>query len=116
MADDDFEVFWEKFLQDHPSALNRWAHVAALAAGAGGVTVALSQRSLRPLFFGLGAAAALATLGHPVFQGDRPKNFGQPRFAARAFVRLCVRTVTGAASLELAQLAARAAAERTTDD
>jgi len=108
MPEEDFEAFWKKFLADHPSALNRWAHVAALVAGTSGVLIAMRRRSMRPLVVGIGAAAALATLGHPIFQGDRPKNFGQPRLAARAFLRLCFRTVTGEAALELARMAAHA--------
>jgi hypothetical protein len=105
MPDDDFEIFWRKFLRDHPSALNRWMHVAALAAGSLGVGRALVTRSARPAVVGAGLAAFLAFAGHPLFQGDRPKNFGRPGFAARAFLRLCVRTVTGQAGRELARMA-----------
>jgi hypothetical protein len=105
-AEHDFESFWKKFLADHPSALNRWAHVAALAAGVGGLGVALARRSALPAVVGVSAAAALAVGGHPVFQGDRPKNFGKPIWAARAFLRLSVRTITGAAGRELADMAA----------
>jgi 2-hydroxy-palmitic acid dioxygenase Mpo1-like protein len=109
--DQDFEAFWKKFLADHPSAMNRWAHVAALAAGAGGVGWALLQRSKGPAIVGLSLAAALAIGGHPVFQGDWPKNFGRPLWAARAFLRLCARTLTGRAGVELAAIHAEAAAE-----
>jgi hypothetical protein len=109
-AEHDFEAFWKKFLADHPSAPNRWAHVAALAAGAGGLALALARRSAWPAVVGAGAAALFAVGGHPLFQGDRPKNFGKPVWAARAFLRLCVRTVTGAADRELADMAAASAA------
>jgi len=44
--DRDFEAFWKQFLSDHPSAANRWAHVGALVAGAGGVAWALRSRSI----------------------------------------------------------------------
>lgn len=44
----DFEAFWKKFLADHPSAMNRWFHVAALGAGAGGLAFALARRSVLP--------------------------------------------------------------------
>ena len=107
-ADQDFEAFWKKFLADHPSRANRWAHVAALVAGAGGAVWAIRRGSVAPAILGAVAAGALAVGGHPVFQGDRPKNFGRPLFAARAFVRLCVRTVDGSADTELAQLRAEA--------
>src|SRR4051794_38626339 len=102
-TDQDFEAFWKTFLSDHPSPANRWAHVAALAAGAGGAVWALRRRSSGPALLGAAVAAALATGGHPVFQGDRPKNFGRPLWAARAFLRLCARTVTGRADRELAE-------------
>jgi hypothetical protein len=39
-----------------------------------------------------------------VFQGDQPKNFGRPLWAAPAFLRLCVRTVSGRAEQELAEM------------
>ena len=41
-----------------------------------------------------------------MFQGDQPKNFGKPLWAARAFLRLCGRTVTGRAERELADMQA----------
>src|SRR5262245_45591305 len=104
-SEQDFEAFWKKFLGDHWSAANRWTHVAALSAGVGGVALAVARRSAAPALIGAGAMAALAAGGHPIFQGDRPKNFGRPLWAARAFLRLCARTVTGAASRELAEMA-----------
>jgi hypothetical protein len=105
MQDDAaFEAFWRKFLSDHPSAANRWAHVAALAVGAGGLAWALRSRALSPLLLGGLVAGALATGGHPIFQGDLPKNFANPSFAARAFLRLCARTVSGEAAAELARI------------
>jgi hypothetical protein len=106
MESDDFETFWRKFLSDHPSAANRWMHVAALAAGVGGAALAIRTQRLRPALVGGAIAGAFAFAGHPIFQGDRPKNFGRPLFAARAFVRLCARTVSGRASAELAAMAA----------
>jgi hypothetical protein len=105
-SDEDFEAFWKKFLSDHPSAANRWAHVGALVAGAGGVAWALRSRSISPALKGAALAAALAVGGHPVFQGDQPKNFGRPLWAARAFLRLCVRTISGRAEQELAEMRA----------
>ncbi len=105
--DDNFEAFWKKFLSDHPSRANRWAHVAALVAGAGGVVWAIRRRSIGPALKGAALAGALAVGGHPVFQGDRPKNFGRPLWAARAFVRMCARTVTGRADEELREMQAR---------
>lgn len=101
---EDFEAFWRKFLADHPSAANRWAHVGAMAAATAGLTLAARSRRLGPLAIGGAAAALLAVAGHPIFQGDRPKNFGRPLWAARAFVRLCARTVSGRAARELEQL------------
>lgn len=109
-TDRDFEAFWKKFLSDHPSKWNRWAHVAALAAGTAGAALAIRRRSIRPAIVGGAMAAAFAVGGHPLFQGDRPKNFGNPRFAARAFLRLCVRTVTGRATEELAAMRAESGA------
>lgn len=102
---EDFEAFWKKFLADHPSAANRWAHVGALVAATAGLAFAVRARRVGPLAVGAGAAAFLAVAGHPIFQGDRPKNFGRPVWAARAFVRLCVRTVSGRATRELEALA-----------
>jgi hypothetical protein len=105
-SDQDFEAFWRKFLLDHPSPANRWAHVGALVAGVGGVALALRRRSVSPVLTGAVLAAALAVGGHPVFQGDQPKNLGRPLWAARAFLRLCSRTVSGRAERELAELRA----------
>lgn len=99
----DFEEFWKDFLRDHWSPATRWMHVAALASGVAGVAWAVREKKLQPLLFGVGVAAGFAVGGHPLFQGDRPKNFRRPAWAARAFVRLCVRTVTGAAAEELKQ-------------
>jgi hypothetical protein len=106
----DFEAFWKKFLSDHPSSANRWAHVAALVAGAGGVALAVRRGSIAPAVVGVAIAGAFAVGGHPVFQGDRPKNFGKPVWAARAFLRLCARTITGRAEAELAEIRAEAPA------
>ncbi|MFO0617668.1 MAG: Mpo1-like protein [Polyangiaceae bacterium] len=105
-APEDFEAFWRKFLADHPSSANRWAHVTALVAATAGLAIAARSRRIVPLALGASAAALLAVGGHPVFQGDRPKNFGHPLWAARAFVRLCARTVTGRATRELEALRA----------
>jgi hypothetical protein len=104
-AEHDFEAFWKKFLSDHPSAANRWAHVGALVAGVGGAVWALRRGAIGPALGGAALAAALAVGGHPVFQGDMPKNFGRPAWGARAFLRLCARTVTGRAAEELAEMA-----------
>jgi hypothetical protein len=106
-TDGDFESFWRHFLADHPSPANRWAHVAALVAGVGGVVLAIRRRSIGPALAGAALAGALAGGGHPVFQGDRPQNFGRPLWAARAFLRLCARTVTGRAAEELAEIMAQ---------
>lgn len=102
----DFEAFWRRFLGDHPSPANRWGHVAALVAGVGGAVWALERRSLAPALAGAVLAGTLAAGGHPVFQGDKPKNFGKPLWAARAFLRLCARQVTGRAAQELDELSA----------
>jgi hypothetical protein len=110
-TDGDFEAFWKKFLSDHPSSANRWAHVGALVAGAGGVILAIRRRSIAPAVLGATIAGVLAGGGHPVFQGDRPKNFGKPLWAARAFLRLCARTITGTAEAELAQIRAEPSAD-----
>ena len=67
---------------------------------------AIHRRSISPALKGAALAAALAVGGHPVFQGDQPKNFGRPLWAARAFLRLCVRTITGRAERELAEMRA----------
>ena len=104
-AEQDFEAFWKQFLADHPSAANRWAHVGALAAGIGGAAWALRRGSIAPALAGAALAAALAVGGHPVFQGDMPKNFGRPLWGGRAFLRMCVRTVTGSATRELVEMA-----------
>jgi hypothetical protein len=109
-TDPGFEAFWQSFLADHPSAANRWAHVAALVAGVGGFGWALRSRSLAPALTGAALAAAFAVGGHPVFQGDMPKNFGKPVWGARAFLRLAVRTVSGRAARELAAIRAAAGA------
>lgn len=102
-----FEDFWLSFVADHKSARNRWAHVAGLTAGALGLGVAVARKSPVPLVLGAAAFAAFAVFGHPVFEGNRAKNFGRPVFAARAFMRLCLRTVTGAIDEDLARAAAR---------
>jgi len=103
-----FEDFWLAFVADHQSAQNRWAPVAGLAAGTLGLGVAIARRSPVPLVLGVAAFAAFAVGGHPVFEGNRAKNFGRPVWATRAFLRLCFHTVTGSIDAELARAAAAA--------
>lgn len=91
----DFESFWTHFLSSHQHSAVRWCHVAGLLCGVSGLAVAVRQRRLRPLLLGGGAFAALAIFSHPLLGGNWPENFGHPRWAARSFLRLCVRTVTG---------------------
>jgi hypothetical protein len=56
-SDQDFEAFRKKFLSDQPSGTNRWAHVGALVAGAGGVAWAIRRRSIAPALTGAALAA-----------------------------------------------------------
>src|ERR1700744_3867891 len=100
----DFEEFWQAFLSDHRSPANRWAHVAGAAGGLLGLATTLASRRPAPLLLGAVAFAAFAVGGHPIFEGNRAKNFGRPWFATRAFARLCVRTVSGTVSGELDRL------------
>jgi hypothetical protein len=100
---DDFEAFWRHFLTSHRSPATRWAHVAALALGLLGAGAALRRRPVTALLLG-GGAVALAVLSHPLFEGNWPENFGRPVWAARAFLRLCLRTVSGAIAEDLANL------------
>jgi hypothetical protein len=65
---------------------------------------ALRGCSISPALKGAALAAALAVGGHPVLQADQPKNFGRPLWAARAFLRSCVRTVSGRVEQELAEM------------
>lgn len=102
-APQDFESFWTHFLGSHTSAAVRWCHVAGLACGLGGAALALRSRRLTPLLIGGGAFAALAVFSHPVFGGNWPENFGRPRWAARAFLRLSARTLSGAIHEDLAK-------------
>jgi hypothetical protein len=60
-----------------------------------------------PVLAGGAMAAVLAIGAHPVFEGNTAENLGRPRWAARAFARLCLRTVTGAIHADLARLAER---------
>ena len=81
-------------------------HVAALGAAAVGMYAAVRRRRLSPLLIGGAAAFTLATAAHPLFEGNTPQNLGRPLWAARGFLRLCVRTVTGRISAEVADLPA----------
>jgi hypothetical protein len=100
----DFEAFWPHFLANHTNPMVRYCHVAALGCGLLGAGMALRKRRLSPLLRGVGAFAALGILSHPVFTGHWPRNFGYPQYAARGFLRLCIRTVTGAIHEDLAAL------------
>src|SRR5262245_58461874 len=91
----DFEEFWQRFIQSHRSAAVRWCHVAALGCGAAGLLGALTTRRVFPLILGGGGMAAFAVLSHPIFTGHWPENSGRPLYGARAFLRLCLRTVNG---------------------
>ena len=91
----DFESFWLHFLSSHDNAAVRWCHVAGLACGVAGIAIAGQKWRLWPALLGGGAFAALAILSHPLLAGNWPENFGHPRWGARAFLRLCARTVTG---------------------
>ncbi len=91
----DFEAFWRHFMTSHRSAAVRYCHVAALGCGLLGLGMALRKRRLWPAVLGAGGFAALAILSHPLLTGTWPENFGHPVWAARAFLRLCRKTVTG---------------------
>lgn len=101
----DFESFWNHFLKSHQNPATRWAHVAALAVGVLAVRRAIKKRSLKPLLLGGAAFAGLAVLSHRLLDGTWPENFGEPVFATRAFLRLCMRTVSGRVHEDLAALA-----------
>jgi hypothetical protein len=101
---DSFEQFWPHFLSSHLRASTRWAHVAAVGAGLAGAALAWRSRKAWPLAAGVGAGAALAGLAHPLFEGNTPENLGMPLWAARAVMRMCLRTVTGSIDAEIAQI------------
>ncbi len=101
-----FEQFWPHFLSSHRRPVTRFMHVAALGAAAVGMYAAVRRRRLSPLLIGGAAAFTLATAAHPLFEGNTPQNLGRPLWAARGFLRLCVRTVTGRISAEVADLPA----------
>ena len=106
-----FEQFWPHFLSSHRKASTRWAHVGAAALGLAGVAAGLQKRSLWPLVAGAGGAVALAVSAHPLFEGNTAENLGHPLWAARAVVRLSLRTITGSIRVDLEQLANARAAE-----
>jgi hypothetical protein len=99
-----FEEFWPHFLSSHRNPAVRWAHVAALASLLIGLRRARKQRRLFPLVAGGAVAGALAVFSHPLLEGEWPQNLGQPRCAARGFLRLCLRTVSGRIEDDLAAL------------
>lgn len=100
----DFEEFWPYFLSSHRKASTRWAHVALVAVAARGAIKAARQGSIMPLLKGAVAASAIATFSHRVLEGSRPEARGNPVWAARAFTRLVVRTVTGSIQEDLQHL------------
>lgn len=99
-----FEAFWPHFLESHRNPAVRWAHVAALASLLIGLRRARRQRRLFPLVAGGAVAGALAVFSHPLLEGEWPQNLGRPRYAARGFLRLCLRTVSGRIADDLAAL------------
>lgn len=101
---EDFEAFWPHFLESHRNPAVRWAHVAALASLLIGLRRARKQRRLFPLVAGGAVAGALAVFSHPLLEGEWPQNLGRPRYAARGFLRLCLRTVSGRIEDDLAAL------------
>lgn len=90
----DFEDFWQHFLRSHQSPVVRWCHVAALGCGVAALLAARRGRFARALLLG-GATGALAVASHIAIEGHGPENFGRPLWAGRAFLRLCLRTVSG---------------------
>lgn len=100
----DFEEFWPHFISSHRRPATRWAHVAAAGAALLGLRRARKQGRLLPLLVGGAVAGGLAVLAHPLLEGDWPQNLEHPRFAARAFVRLCLRTLSGRIHEDLAAL------------
>ena len=103
----DFEDFWLHFVSSHTRESTRWAHVAALATGAGAIAIAAQRRSIRPLLIGVGISAALAMGSHPLLEGKATETFGHRAWAARAFLRLCFRTVDGTIYADLERSAER---------
>jgi len=105
---ENFEQYWPHFLSSHRKASTRWAHVAAVGAGLTGFAFALGRRSVWPGIVGVVAASALANRAHAVFEGHTPENTaanpGKPHWAARSFLRLCVRTITGEIEDDLQRL------------
>lgn len=99
----DFESFWPHFLNNHQNPMVRWAHVAALGCGIGALLAARRGRVARAVAFG-GVAAGLALASHQILDGHAPQNFGRPLWAARGFLRLCSRTVSGRIQDDLDQL------------
>lgn len=99
-----FEQFWPHFLSSHRQPLTRWLHVAAVGVGTLGLLRAMRQRRLGPAFWGTAAGVALALGAHPLVEGNRAENGGQPLWAARALLRMCVRTVSGSIGAEIAEL------------
>lgn len=103
-----FEQFWPHFLSSHRKPSTRWAHVAAMGVGAAGALLALRYRRVWPAIAGFSAASAMAGGAHTIFEGNTPENANRPLWAARAFTRLCARTITGAIKAEVEGLEAKA--------
>ncbi len=101
----DFEAFWPHFLRSHQSPIVRWCHVAALGCGIAAVSSVRRGRVGRALLLG-GATAALAVVSHVAVEGKGPENLGRPLWAGRAFLRLCMRTISGRIHADLEALEA----------
>lgn len=101
-----FEQFWPHFLASHRQPLTRWLHVAAVGVGTLGLVKAVRRHRLGPALWGSAVGAALALGAHPLVEGNRAENGGQPLWATRALLRMCLRTVSGSIAADIAALPA----------
>lgn len=105
------DAFWLHFVRSHTRPATQWMHTAGVLVFCGGVAASLLLRSPWPLVLGGVAFAGLALAAHPLFEGNRPENTGQPLLGIVGNFRMAWCTLRGTMAAEVAR-ARRGAPDR----
>ncbi|XXX81515.1 DUF962 domain-containing protein [Sorangium sp. So ce134] len=103
-----FDAFWDYYLQEHRSGLNRALHLTGTAAALALAGTALIRRKPRLLLLAPLAGYVPAWLGHFFVERNRPATFHSPLRSLRADLRMLGLAVTGRLGDELRRVDAGA--------
>ncbi|AUX41241.1 uncharacterized protein SOCE26_026510 [Sorangium cellulosum] len=94
-AHTSFDEFWQYYLREHSSGLNRALHLTGTAAALVLAGTALVRRKPRLLLLAPLVGYAPAWFGHFVVERNRPASFHSPLWSLRADLRMLRLAVTG---------------------